>query len=144
MSADAREFFGYEPEPDTRSLFEVLLTGRETPIPVNAQTLISFIEKLGLPDLASDTALLVAAYTFKFGQNSIPKALRLNFGEDVEDRLNISFTKKGRLQRPGIDSILARIVTDDLLPDYQGLELEIAREKFILKMPIPPKLPKVK
>ena len=135
MIANATEFYGNGQETDTTSLSEALFFDRETPIPLNTLTLVGFIERLGLPDLAADSALLVSTYIYRLGIDKGIKVMRFLYGIDIEDRLGISFRKAGLPNKPGINQLMGRIEPSDLLPDYEGLHLEMARAKFILEFP---------
>lgn len=106
------------------SLSEVLLTGREDPLPKRAQELVDLIGSLGLPSLAEDRALLVGFYYFSLGAEEAVSALRIHFGDDVEDRLGITFEKRGTLEKPGMNSLLG---TYGDLPEFRVLEAQLPR-----------------
>ena len=97
-----------EPVKIDPPISEALFRGRENSLPTRAQELVTLIESLSLPTLASDRALLVAFYYFSLGAEDAVDTLRTHFGNDVEDRLGISFTKRGTLERPGMNSLIER------------------------------------
>lgn len=122
---------------------DALFEGREH-VSRQARILAESIEGLCLPSLLDEAAMLLGAFNAKFGLTEAIRALKIEYGEGVADRLGISFTRGGLPNMPGTYVLLDRVGTD-LYSYYNELQLELLKRNCVLIRPQEekPKSPKV-
>ncbi len=121
----------YKPVEIDPSLAKVLGNGRENPFPEEAHQLLAAIDELGLPDLESDKALLVAFYYYSLGDEVAIKTMKAHFGDDVGDRLGITIGKRGTPEKPGMKGLI-ETAFGEFLREFKELQSQLPR----IKLPI--------